>query len=207
MNETKPRYEYRAFAQNLGVVEDKMRQMSPVTQYRESLEIYIMSAANDKNNTKIRHELMDIKVLIQQVQGLEQWNPRMKAKFPMTARTITEEMFPAFGVPAPGLLRDNYTLQQYLQEIIEPHTQLAAVNLFKRRFGFEIQGCIAEIADVYINGAGIKTACLESEDIDAVLAAAEGIGLTAFENVNYLLAIKRVIGMAPLPEQAFYRAL
>jgi len=38
------------------------------------------------------------------------------------------------------------------------------------------------------------------EDIDAILKAKEMLGLTEYENVNYLLAIKRVIGMEPLPE-------
>ncbi len=207
MNEIKPRYECRAFAQSLGIVEENIRRLSPMTQYRESLEIYIMSAGNDENNTKIRNELMDIKVLVSRDQGLEQWNPRMKGKFPMTAQSIAEEIFPAFGVTTPALQRDTYTLKQFLQEIIEPHRQLAAVNVFKQRYGFEIQGCTAEIAEVYINGARIRTACLESEDKNAVLAAVENIALDKFDNVNYLLAIKRVIGMAPLPEQAYYRAL
>jgi hypothetical protein len=32
------------------------------------------------------------------------------------------------------------------------------------------------------------------------------IGLTGLENVNYLTAIKRIIGLAPLPADAYYRA-
>ncbi len=207
MNEIKPRYEFRAFAQSLGIVEENIRRQSPMTQYRESLEIYIMSAGNDENNTKIRNELMDIKVLVRRDQGLEQWNPRMKGRFPVTDKSIAEEIFPAFGVTTPTLQRDTYTLKEFLQEIIEPHPQVAAVNVFKQRYGFEIQGCTTEIAEVYINGARIKTACLESDDKNAVLAAVEDIGLDKFANVNYLLAIKRVIGMAPLPEQVYYRAL
>ena len=207
MNEIKPRYEFRAFAQSLGIVEENIRRLSPMTQYRESLEIYIMSAGNDENNTKIRNELMDIKVLVRRDQGLEQWNPRLKGEFPVTAQSIAEEIFTAFGVTTPSLQRDTYTLKQFLQEIIEPHPQLAAVNVFKQRYGYEIQGCTAEIAEVYINGARIRSACLESEDKDAVLTAVENIALDKFDNVNYLLAIKRVIGMAPLPEQAYYRAL
>ncbi len=207
MNEIKPRYEFRAFAQSLGIVEENIRRQSPMTQYRESLEIYIMSAGNDENNTKIRNELMDIKVLVRRDQGLEQWNPRMKGRFPVTDQSIAEEIFPAFGVTTPTLQRDTYTLKEFLQEIIEPHPQVAAVNVFKQRYGFEIQGCTTEIAEVYINGARIKTACLESEDKNAVLAAVEDIGLDKFANVNYLLAIKRVIGMAPLPEQVYSRAL
>jgi len=207
MNEIKPRYEFRAFTQNLGIVEEKMRRLSPITQYRESLEIYIMSPANDENNTKIRNELMDIKVLVNREQGLEQWRPRMKGKFPMAAEAIAEQMFPAFGVATPALQRDAYTCRQYLEEIIGPHPELSAVNVYKQRYGYEIQGCTAEIAEVYINGARIRTACLESEDRNAVLAAMEDIRLSEFDNVNYLLAIKRVIGMAPLPEGVFYRAL
>ena len=207
MNEIIPRFEFRAFAQELGIVEENMRRLSPVYQYRESLEIYIMSAANDENNTKIRNDLMDIKVLVSREQGLEQWNPRMKGKFPLPAETIATEAFTAFGVDVLELQRETYTLQQYLDEIIKPHPDLAAVNVYKQRYGFEIQGCTAEIAEVYINGGRIRTACLESEDRDAVLAAVQDIRLNEFDNVNYLLAIKRVIGMAPLPEGIFYRAL
>ena len=60
MPEIKPRFEFRAFAQSFGIVEEKMRAISPVEQIRESLEIYIMSAGNNENNTKIRNDLMDI---------------------------------------------------------------------------------------------------------------------------------------------------
>ena len=41
-----PRYEFRAFAQNFGIVETKMRQLSKCEMIRESSEIYIVSATN-----------------------------------------------------------------------------------------------------------------------------------------------------------------
>ncbi|MDZ7414426.1 MAG: hypothetical protein ONB15_12955, partial [candidate division KSB1 bacterium] len=71
MPEVRPRFEFRAFAQSFGLVEEKMRTLSRVEQIRESLEIYIVSAQNNDNNTKIRDQLMDIKVLVQKKQGLE----------------------------------------------------------------------------------------------------------------------------------------
>jgi hypothetical protein len=148
---------------------------------------------------------MDIKVFVQNQKGLEQWNPRMKGEFPMSVEVIRKEVFPAFGVTMPDLKRDVYTLSQYIDEIIKPHPDLAAVNVFKRRMGFTINGCIAELAEVYINGAKIMTANLESVDIDAILAAKKMVALSDYENVNYLLAIKRVIGMEPLAESSFYR--
>ncbi|MDZ7271510.1 MAG: hypothetical protein ONB17_07830 [candidate division KSB1 bacterium] len=206
MPEVRPRFEFRAFAQSFGLVEEKMRTLSRVEQIRESLEIYIVSAQNNDNNTKIRDQLMDIKVLVQKKQGLEQWNPRMKGQFPMSAEMIRDQVFPAFGVPSPAFARPSYTLSQFLEELILPHPSLVAVHVFKRRFGFTINGCIAELAEVYINGAKILTASIESEDVGAILQAKEMVGLTPYENVNYLLAIKRVIGLEPLPATSVYRA-
>jgi hypothetical protein len=172
-----------------------MRELAPVETIRESKEIYILSAGNHENNIKIRDGLMDIKVFVQEVRGLEQWNPRMKGAFPMKAEKIREEVFPAFGVLLPDFKKNVYTLDDFLKEVIKPHPQLVAVNIFKRRFAFTINDCIAEIGDVYINGAKIITANLESVDVEAILKGMEMVGLKGYENINYLKAIKTVIGM------------
>jgi hypothetical protein len=165
---------------------------------RESQEVYIVSAANNENNTKIRDIKMDIKELVEKKQGLERWNPRMKGEFPMQTEVIKTKVFPAFAVKEPDFKRDAYTLDQYLEELIIPHPELSAVNVFKQRFAFTINGCITEIAQLLINGAAIQTVAVELEDIDAIQKAKELLGLTEYENINYLLAIKRVIGMEPL---------
>ena len=199
MSKIIPRYEFRTFAQNFGMVDTRMRQLSNCEMMRESAEIYIVSAANNENNTKIRDAKMDIKELVEQKKGLERWNPRMKGEFPMAAKVLQTDVFPAFGVDMPGLKRDTYTLDQYLDEIIKPHPQLLAVQVFKRRFAFTVNGCITEMAHLLVNGAAIQTVAVELEDVDAVLEAMEMMGLTAYENVNYLLAIKRITGLAPLP--------
>lgn len=199
MSEIKPRFEFRSFAQSFGIVEEKMRQLSPCEKIRESSEIYIMSAGNNENNTKIRDGLMDIKVFVKEERGLEQWNPRMKGSFPMDTAMIRDKVFPAFGVTVPEFKREQYTLDQFLQEIVLSHNDLAAVNIFKRRFAFTVNNCIAELGEVYVNGASIKTVNVESVDVDAILEAMSMLSLREHENVNYLLAIKRIIGMEPLP--------
>jgi len=199
MAEVLPRYEFRAFAQNFGMVETKLRRLAKCEQIRESSEIYIVSAANSDNNTKIRDRKMDIKVFIEKREGLEQWNPRMKGEFPMRADLLKREVFPAFGVAVPDFKRVEYTLQEYLDEIIVPHPQLTAVNVFKLRFAFTVNGCIAESAQLLINGAAIQTVAVENTDITAILKAKEMLGLQEYENVNYLRAIKRIIGLEPLP--------
>ena len=195
-----PRFEFRAFAQNFGIVEEKIRKLAEVERFRESSEVYILSAANNENNTKIRYNTMDIKVFVKEEKGLEQWNPRVKAEFPMNVDIIRDEVFPAFGVTVPEFSRSEYTLERYLDDIIKPHPELAVARVFKRRFGYTINECITEIAELLINGAAIKTVAVESVDIEAVLKVKKILGLQEYKNVNYLLAIKRILGMEPLPE-------
>ena len=72
MNEIKPRFEFRTWAKNFGMVETKMRRIAPCEGIRESGEIYIVSAGNNENNTKIRDKLMDIKVFVTEKEGLQQ---------------------------------------------------------------------------------------------------------------------------------------
>lgn len=201
MEAVKPRFEFRTFAQSFGMVLTKMRRLSKCEGIRESGEIYIMSRGNNENNTKVRDDLMDIKVFVQEKQGLEQWNPRMKGKFPMKAEMIRDEVFPAFGVEVPEFARDEYTLAQYLDEIILPHKDLSAARILKHRFAYTVNGCITEHARILINGAAIETVAVESTDLEAILEAKKMLGLEDHENVNYLIAIKRVLGWEPLPEQ------
>jgi len=205
MSEIKPRFEFRTFASDFGIVQEKMRKLAPVEKIRESSEIYIMSAGNNQNNTKVRDNLMDIKVFVKKEKGLEQWNPRMKGSFPMEKSILEKEVFPAFEVPIPVFDRDSYTLDQFLKEIILTHPDLTAVRVFKRRFAFTINNCIAEIGDVYINGAHLQTVNIESVNIDDILKAKQMISLDEYENVNYLMAIKRVIGMEPLPADFYLK--
>ncbi|MEN8133435.1 MAG: hypothetical protein ABFS45_25360 [Pseudomonadota bacterium] len=199
MNAIIPRYEFRAFAQNYGLVENKIRSLSPCERYRESREIYILSADNKENNTKIRDDRMDIKVLEKRKQGLELWSPRMKGDFPMDVETMSDEVFPALGVASHQLNRSSYSLEQFLNEVIQNHRDLSAAQVSKYRFGFTVNGCITEIAQLLVNGAAIRTVAVESEDPEAVLQTKEILGLCEYENTSYPLAIKRIIGMEPLP--------
>jgi hypothetical protein len=200
MEAVKPRFEFRTFAQDFGIVLTQMRKLSKCSGVRESGEIYIMSAGNNENNTKIRDDLMDIKVFIKEEKGLQQWNPRMKGAFPMKATMIRDEVFPAFGVEVPEFAREEYTQTQYIDEIITPHKDLSAARILKHRFAFTVNDCIVEHARILINGAALQTVAVESTDVEAILEAKKMLRLEEYENVNYLIAIKRVLGWEPLPE-------
>ncbi len=199
---SKPRFEYRTFGQNFDKAAARMARLSvPVPEKvweRTSTEIYIVSRTNDINNTKIRDGKMDIKTFVKSVDGLEQWNPLMKGEFPISAEILKREVFPAFQVDMPELDRDIYTYEQFM-EIIESHPDLQAVRVYKQRFGYMVNNTICETGVVLINGAKLMTINSESTEVEDIIKTVKDVGLDGVENINYLQAIKRVIGMINKP--------
>jgi hypothetical protein len=193
-----PRYEFRAFAQNFGLAEEKLRKLSKLDKFRETSEIYILTKDNHENNLKIRFDKLEIKVFVKEEKGLQQWKPRMRAEFPLKMEVLRDEVFPALGAAVPEFNLAEYTLEQFLDDLTIPHPELALARVFKRRFSYTINECISEIAELLINGAAIKTMAVESPGIEAVLKVKQMLGLQEYENVNYLQAIKRILGMEPL---------
>lgn len=200
--QSKPRFEFRSFGQNFDEAHKRMARLSvPIPEKvweRHSEEIYIMSRTNDINNTKIRNGKMDIKTYVQTVDGLEQWNPLMKGEFPMKAEMLTGEVFPAFQVEMPELTKKEYTYEEFM-EMITNHPDLQAVRVYKQRFGYMVNDTICEYGIVLINGAKVVTINSESTEVADIKKTMKDIGADSFENINYLQAIKRVIGMINKP--------
>ena len=139
--QSKPRFEFRSFGQNFCEAHKRMARLSvPVPEKvweRESDEIYIISAKNDINNTKIRNG--------------------------------------------------------------KANPDLAAVRVHKQRFGYMVNDTICEVGNVLINGAKVVTINSESTEIEDIKKTISDCGLEGVENINYLQAIKRVIGMIDKP--------
>ncbi len=199
---SKPRFEFRSFGQNFDNAHYRMARLSvPVPEKvweRQSSEVYILSRTNDLNNTKIRDGKMDIKTFVQTVEGLEQWNPLMKGEFPISAEVLKNEVFPAFQVDMPALEKDEYTYDEFIG-MIENHNDLQAVRVHKQRFGYMVNDTICEYGIVKINGARVATINSESTEVEDIKKTIKDVGLEGVENINYLQAIKRVVGMINKP--------
>ncbi|MDR4988306.1 MAG: hypothetical protein RG741_05645 [Bacteroidales bacterium] len=199
---SKPRFEFRTFGQDFDEQHYRMSRLSvPVPEKvweRHSEEIYIMSRTNDINNTKIRDGKMDIKTYVQTVDGLEQWNPLMKGEFPISAEVLNNEVFPAFQVEMPSLEKETYTYEEFM-EMIQAHPDLQAVRVNKERYGYMVNDTICEFGYVLINGALVVTINSESTEVEDIKKTLKDVGLEGLENINYLQAIKRVIGMINKP--------
>lgn len=193
MQDIVPRWEWRTFTNDLKQAEVNIRQ-HPEGKVRESAEVYILSEVS-MDNTKMRDGLMDIKTL-QQVNEdrLELWLPIMKGQFPLPVAEI-EKVFKCFRVSAPKFQREQYTFEQYLDEVITPSKLLKAVNVHKKRTGFTINSCIVEIAEVTVGEKKVKTAAVEMEDPAMVIKTVRELGLDNFPNINYLRGLKNLVGM------------
>jgi hypothetical protein len=193
-----PRYEFRAFAQSFGRVVDAIRSRSACEFIRESTDTYLVTAVNDSNNVKLRYNQLDVKALMTVEQTLEQWRPVLKLDFPVPAARISDDIFPLLGIAAPVLPLENYSAEQFLDEVAQPHSEVRLACVFKQRFHFTIGECRVEINQLLINGAAIQSIAVESENLTAVLTVRDALGLGPYQNVNYLLAIKRILGLSPL---------
>jgi len=199
---SKPRFEFRTFGQNFDESAKRMARLSvPIPEKvweRESDEIYILSKTNDINNTKLRDGKMDIKTYVQTVDGLEQWNPLMKGEFPIKKEVLLKDVFPAFKVKMPELAKDIYTVEEFLA-IVDAHPDLQGVRVHKQRFGYMVNNTLCEVGNVLINGAKIVTINSESTELDDIKKTIVDCKLEGVENINYLQAIKRVIGWINKP--------
>ena len=197
-----PRFEFRTFGREFDEASFRMGRLSgPVPEKvweRRSEEIYIVSSTNDKNNTKIRDGKMDIKTFVTEKDGLEQWNPLMKGEFPISRTILEKEVFPAFAVEMPALTKDTYTLDEFLI-MVRANSSLKAVRVEKQRFGYMVNDTICEVGNVWINGAKLVTINSESTVLADILKTMKDVGIEGFENINYLQAVKRVIGMINKP--------
>ena len=198
---TQPRFEFRIFGNNLDSYENRIKELAPKEMTRQMDSIYLLTAWKRKNNIKIREGVMDIKNLEQQHEGLQQWNPFLVGEFPLPAEVIKRVVFPALGIESPVYSRKSYSLKQFLNEIVIVDPDLAVSYVWKTRHAYTIGGCITEIAEIKVNGASIKTICIEAEDPQKVITAKEMLGISSeLENVSYPLALKRIMGLAKLPE-------
>ena len=194
---SKPRFEFRTFGQDFTNQAKRMARLSvPIPEklwVRHSPETYIMSRTNNINNTKIRDGKMDIKTYVQTVDGLEQWNPLTKTEFPVSVNFLKSDIFPAFQVEIPNFEKEEYTHDAFL-EMVKIHPDLQAVSVIKERYGYMVNDTICEVGYVLVNGAKIMSIISESTELDDIKKTMSDVGLDGVENINYLQAIKRVIG-------------
>jgi exopolyphosphatase/guanosine-5'-triphosphate,3'-diphosphate pyrophosphatase len=188
------RYEFRVWAQDLAEIRKKLGDPDLFHKV-SSNETYLISRTTDRCNAKLRSAIMDIKVLTHTDRGLEQWEPVLKAGFPLDAAVIASQIFPRLELEAPALSRAQYSIEEFLGEVIGPQAAIVVVDVSKRRVQFNLDACRAEFASVVIKDAALETLAIEALDPEAVLTQSRAVGLNPNSNTSYVRAIKQVIGL------------
>jgi hypothetical protein len=191
-----PRAEFRVFGQEIieGVKARMWNGKTVLYQARRMpAETYVLSRLTSAANVKVRDGLLDIKVKTGETpEGYEIFQPRGKFQFPVGREELTT-ILSHLQVDLAGA-PDPCPFDEFLA-LARQHPDLAPVTVEKMRYGFTIDGVICEYAQVYFNGALVESACVESENYEAMRGVIEGLGLAALPNVNYLRAAKRIVGM------------
>jgi len=191
-----PRAEFRVFGQDvIDAVKVRMWNGKTVLQQARKMpaETYIVSRLTDEVNVKVRDGLLDIKIKTGETpDGYEIFQPSGKFQFPVRR----DELATILSCLRVALLldRDTYTIDELI-DMARRHPDLCPVTVEKMRYGFTIDGVTCEYAQVYFNGALVESACVESEDYEAMRRVVAGLGLDSRANVNYLKAAKSVVGI------------
>ena len=194
MGEIIPRWEWRTFGKEFGVGEERIKKYEQVL-FKKSSEKYILSRKSNEN-CKIRDDLMDIKSLRQiNADKLEQWYPTMKLSFPLKKEDIANLFKNFFKVDVPAFERDEYTYDQYLEEVVGKSKDLVIVDVYKERSIYTIEGTTVEIAETKFNGVANRTICVEHIDPELVMKVVRDLGVEKLPNINYLKAMKQAVGL------------
>ena len=164
---------------------------------QESDELYLLSQESDAS-VKVRDGLLDVKRLeAVDGNGLEQWRPVLKGLFPLDAADV-RAVLDALRVSVPDLAREAYTLEQLVDEVIEPIPALAAVAVHKRRAHYRIEECMAELSEVTADTRSARTIAVEAEDPELVYATVRELQLADRPNVCLARGLKTMLGLDPV---------
>ena len=189
-----PRWEWRTFGSAFGAAEERFAALTPGA-VLESDELYLVGGTGD--NVKVRADLLDIKVLREtDADGLERWEPVMKAGFPLAAADVAR-VFESLRMTAPSLAREAYSLDQFLDELVRPTGVLRVVRVHKRRVRYTVGGCAAEVSEISADDLPTRTIAIESEDAAAVVAAVRSVRLDGYRNMSYPVGLRAVLDGDP----------
>jgi exopolyphosphatase/guanosine-5'-triphosphate,3'-diphosphate pyrophosphatase len=176
-----PRWEWRTFGNEHGSAERAIL-AEAASEAVESEELYLLGS--DRANVKLRDDLVDIKVLRDvNADGLERWEPVMKAGFPLSAEDVAR-VFDAFGLP-PAPRTSAASIDELVGALGSSGLEVRSISVHKRRTRATFHGCMAEVADLSVNGRSTRTVAIESEDAAAVAASVRAAGLEDYVNTSY----------------------
>jgi len=192
-----PRWEWRTFGARLPDIEAKVGLTAQIAP-RQSDEIYLLNFATP-HSAKIRGGVFEVKRLLQvDSNGLEQWSPAFKARFPLSA-PMAQSAFAALDLLPLATWQGVYDLGEFLAQVVANDQALRAIQVRKARRQFVFGDCAAEFVRLHIGPVAQESFCIEDEDPSKVIAALHELGLDPHANISFPKGIERAL---TLPIQA-----
>ncbi len=195
MTTIQPRFEFRVWGDDLADAAARIRAFGGRPELREGTEIYVLCAGVDDVNPKIRAGTLDVKVLHGIEDVYELWEPWLQVEFPVAADVLMGRLFPRLGLAAPIPTREEFTLPEFLAEIVDPHPALTGVEVHKHREIYAVPGAFGEVARVRVNGHTLATVTIESTDLELLDDLRRRCLPPPAENESFPKAIKRALGL------------
>jgi exopolyphosphatase/guanosine-5'-triphosphate,3'-diphosphate pyrophosphatase len=188
-----PRWEWRTFGDDLGTADQQLAGL-PAERSEASDELYILSEHGDAS-VKIRDGLMDVKHLerLSAEHELELWRPVMKAAFPLSNDEAAFVLTTLQGT-LPASARAEYSLADFLDELVAPDPALLAAAVHKRRAHYTVDNCMVELTQLRTEDRTTRTLAIESPDPVRVSALIYRFGLGGRRNVNVARGLKALLG-------------
>jgi hypothetical protein len=136
--------------------------------------------------------VLEVKRLLQvDSNGLEQWSPAFKARFPLSAPTV-QSAFAALDLRPLTTRREVCDLEEFL-DLVANDKALRAIQVRKSRRQFVFGDCAAEFVRLHIGPVAQESFCIENEDPSKVIAALHELGLDPHANISFPKGIERAL--------------
>lgn len=183
------RWEWRIFGDAFSAAERRLTATTP-ERVEHSDEVYVVARRSDAS-VKVRRGAVDAKRLLRvDGDGLEQWEPVVKAHFPLTPADLAS-VLALLGVPDRGAGAADVDA---LLALVDGEPALRAVHVHKNREHYRFAGCMAESSELRTSAGAIHTLAVESPDRERVGAAVTALGLAGRPVVSVPRALKALVG-------------
>ncbi len=145
---------------------------------------------------KIRGNHLQVKGLKARLQMLEQWEPILSKKFPVSSKDVENFVFPPLGLDVElgeeaELTQDAELTEDALLALVSEQPALATIVVDKRRTLYDLGGCEAEFCELEIGEEKLHTVAIEAIEAEAAKQALRDLGLEAVENESYASFLQR----------------
>ena len=138
--------------------------------------------------------MFDVKVLVGVRERCEQWAVHRKEPFPIPAAVVASDLLGALRVEQPELVRSSYELDQVVEEVVGPHSDVMTVEVAKRRELYSLDRVMAEVSAVAFADRTFETLAVEAPVLGDVTELRADLGLESAENVSYPRLLRATLG-------------